>query len=63
VIVDYRKPVAVAPESESQYLTIFCDDGAVFFRLGNEWHEAIPIPGSQRDVQSKNAAKEKEGGV
>lgn len=46
----YRRPVAVAPESAAGRLVIVCDDGSIWkwFHDGNRWEELAPVPGSLR---------------
>jgi hypothetical protein len=46
----YRRPVAVAPESAAGRLVIVCDDGSIWkwFDDGNRWEELTPVPGSRR---------------
>lgn len=46
----YRRPVAVAPESAAGRLVVVCDDGSLWKWLhdGNRWEELAPVPGSRR---------------
>lgn len=55
-----RKPVATAPDSPNNDLFIICDDGAVFRlsqKIGVFWEEVDPIPGTERDRNSRPPAK------
>ena len=69
--MSYRKPVVAfqdhlgGDDNHQSYMTVLCDDGAVFSRraddMGAPWIEETPVPGTFRaHVKELEAAKKAE---